>query len=335
MDHSPFDSRRWIVVGDKAILKGAIESDVRHLFNTFGRQPDPSFRAFAHVWEQTNFDLIHFACPDKNGRNNFMQALYQVVLEYLPAPSLTVRAGVLYMLYLLYFTQPSVWEPIQIHITFSTFRALGQMVQSAASNESLKACGYIFHRMLEEDTFSFSAVEWELDTGSQWGGIENSDEGVERELMKVEKEMLSDNMNGLLDQTMFANLSQLTSSYEEKKRLLLPTPQANVATRRILEAASIPQPEALSNVMMSSPLVKDSRDSVRELGGKLYDYQEAQMRRLKGLPPDSKSQSRPAFEPLASLSSSRPLNERRSQIRQLDFSNRRWQPHYLRDRQHS
>ncbi|RUS17039.1 small nuclear RNA activating complex, subunit SNAP43-domain-containing protein [Endogone sp. FLAS-F59071] len=174
-DPHNFDPRNSIVIGHTAISRSALEADLRLLMLAFQRKQSYSFTSFADTWKEYNFSLIHFACPEKNGREGFVQTLFQIVLGYFSSSLLEMQLGVFYALYLLYFTQPENWDRVGIRVTLCKapfLKAYLHKTNTTLSNQpptwkslhnlyvycsqwDITDAVYVFNRLKEEGAFQF------------------------------------------------------------------------------------------------------------------------------------------------------------------------------------
>ena len=116
------------------------------------------FTSFADVWKERTFSLVHFACPEKLGRPVFMQTLYQIILSYntMNTRLLEVKLGVLYGLYLLYFTQPEVFPKEKIRLTLTSWKEFFELYKYSKQYDLYDAV-YIYEKMRKERIFEFVA----------------------------------------------------------------------------------------------------------------------------------------------------------------------------------
>ncbi len=150
-----------IILGSEVILRSALEQDVRTLMVSYQKKQAYDFTSFADVWKERTFSLVHFACPEKLGRPVFMQTLYQIILSYntMNTRLLEVKLGVLYGLYLLYFTQPEVF-PIfpkeKIRLILTSWKEIFELYKYSKQYDLYDAV-YIYEKMRKEHIFEFVA----------------------------------------------------------------------------------------------------------------------------------------------------------------------------------
>jgi len=91
-----------------------ITGEVKSLLNSFHQKGEVSFKAFRQLWKEMHISDVHHnhTSPDSSSPSDppaeYMHALYYTFLSYLfldPQPAFIVRVGVIYGIYLLYYTQ--------------------------------------------------------------------------------------------------------------------------------------------------------------------------------------------------------------------------------------
>ncbi|RUO96597.1 small nuclear RNA activating complex, subunit SNAP43-domain-containing protein [Jimgerdemannia flammicorona] len=322
-----FDSRNSIIIGHTAISKSALEADLRLLMLAFQRKQSYKFSAFADTWKEYNFSLIHFACPEKNGRENFMQALFQIVLGYFSSSLLEMQLGVFYALYLLYFTQPENWERVGIRVTLSTWKSLHNVYVYCAQ-WNIPDTVYVFHRLKTEGAFQFCASVLDRTANGTAEAEDGENESIERQLSEIEKEVMTGGLGGLNNTTILNELTDFAKRYTETKQRLVTTPQATIFARSMLagESEEEPDPSVLTNWMVTSALNADSTESIMQIRAAVDRFKEERLQRARagyyaGAVGLAEGPAR-----AGELNGNRPLNERRAQIRQSDYTNRGYIP---------
>ncbi|CAB4408328.1 unnamed protein product [Rhizophagus irregularis] len=145
-----------IILGIEVISRSALEQDVKTLMISYQKKQAYDFTSFTDVWKERTFSLIHFACPEKLGRPVFMQTLYQIFLSYnvMNTRLLEIKLGILYGLYLLYFTQPEVFLKERIRLTYATWQQIFELYKYCKQYD-LHDAVYIYEKMRKERVFEF------------------------------------------------------------------------------------------------------------------------------------------------------------------------------------
>ncbi|CAG8574298.1 12563_t:CDS:2 [Acaulospora morrowiae] len=209
-----------IIVGGEAISRAALEFDVRLIMH---RKCD--FTTFTSVWSHYNFSLIHFACPEKTGRSVFMQNLYQLFIGYYHTSRLVeVKLGVLYGIYLLFFTQPDNLEKIRIRISLSMYSGYCQQ-------HDLFDAEYIYERLVAESAFELVAV---VDPCGEYGRDRRKKRGmIPNSISEIKREMTMAPMGEFENPDSLDKLEQIANQYYAKKRKIADTEEAKVASRKV------------------------------------------------------------------------------------------------------
>ncbi|KAJ2162105.1 hypothetical protein GGF46_000980 [Coemansia sp. RSA 552] len=241
------DSKSVLNLGRTGVYLSAIEGDIRTLMRTFQRLQSFDFESFREVWKALNFSLIHFVATEKNSRQNFMRTAYRLILgHFQPSAILEIRVGVLYALYLMYFTQPVNFPNIRIRITMEKWAMLTQMYRSCAETDMHDAV-YIFDRLVEDG--AFEQVAW-LDSNEGILRLDGDEDGVNDKiasrLTQIEHEVMGSAQGGLGDMAASKHQIGLSDNYRENKRRLVNTQLVTQATREFYQAEF--GPEALRGI---------------------------------------------------------------------------------------
>ncbi|ORX41919.1 hypothetical protein BCR36DRAFT_363385 [Piromyces finnis] len=146
-----------LVIGDIAIEKKAIENDLRYLLQEFIKLKSLKFKDFVNLWEELDFTLIQFICTDKNYRNKYLMGLYEIPISYLiQFNNAYMDIGNLYILYMLYYTQPNAFPKVLIKITQYVWIKLCN-INEWAKKHNLYDTMYIFYKMKYDQIFEFVA----------------------------------------------------------------------------------------------------------------------------------------------------------------------------------
>ncbi|KAJ2006319.1 hypothetical protein GGI04_000694 [Coemansia thaxteri] len=231
------DTKNVVNLGRTSVYVSAIEGDVRTLMRTFQRLQAFDFESFCEVWKQLNFSLIHFVATEKNSRQNFMRTTYRLILSHFqPGAILEIRIGVLYALYLVYFTQPVNFPNINIRVTMDMWSMLTKLYQYC--NESdIRDVVYVFDRLMSDGAFDL--VAW-LDDNEGILRLDGEEEGVSAKvagkLAQIEHEVMGSSQGGLADLAASKRQILLSDSYRNNKRRLVNTSLIDQATRMFYAA---------------------------------------------------------------------------------------------------
>ncbi|KAJ3109971.1 hypothetical protein HDU96_007001 [Phlyctochytrium bullatum] len=140
----------------------ALESDMLQPLNAFDALPqgsDKSFRSFKEAWDRSGLVLVHTICTDAEYRMLFMNTLYGLAIGwFLDRFDAVTRAASIFMLYMLYTTQPN--ETIaSIRITPTSFSKLLDFVEVCAGNPTMRDVYVVYQKLWTSHAFLFVATE--------------------------------------------------------------------------------------------------------------------------------------------------------------------------------
>ncbi|KAJ2615323.1 hypothetical protein H4S08_001287 [Coemansia sp. RSA 1365] len=232
------DDTKYVVnLGRTGVYLSAIEGDVRTLMRTFQRLQSFDFESFAEIWKALNFSLIHFVATEKNSRQNFMRTTYRLILYHFQSDAiLEIRVGVVYALYLMYFTQPVNFPNINIRVTMEMWTMLTKLYQYC-SEADIRDVVYVFDRLVDEG--AFEQVAW-LDDNEGILRLEGDEDGsnakMAARLAQIEHEVMGSSQGGLGDMATNKQQIALSEAYRDNKRQLINTRLVNQATREFYAA---------------------------------------------------------------------------------------------------
>ncbi|KAJ1964730.1 hypothetical protein GGI12_001236 [Dipsacomyces acuminosporus] len=226
------DKKRVVNLGRTSVFLSAIEGDVRTLMRTFQRLQAYDFESFSEVWRLLNFSFIHFVATEKNTRQNFMRAIYRVVLSHFqPQAILEIRIGVIYALYLLYFTQPVNFPNINIRVTVDIWSELTNLYQYCNESE-IRDVVYVFDKLIADGAFDL--VAW-IDDNEGILRLEGDDDGVSSKvvtkLAQIEHEIMGSSQGNVADPVSSKRQMALSDGYRNAKRRLINSNLVDQATR--------------------------------------------------------------------------------------------------------
>ncbi|KAJ2909574.1 hypothetical protein GGI21_001747 [Coemansia aciculifera] len=231
------DTKNVVNLGRTSVYVSAIEGDVRTLMRTFQRLQAFDFESFCEVWVQLNFSLIHFVATEKNSRQNFMRTTYRLILSHFqPGAILEIRIGVLYALYLMYFSQPVNFPNINIRVNMEMWSMLTKLYQYCNETD-IRDVVYVFDRLMADGAFDL--VAW-IDDNEGVLRLDGEEEGVSRKvagkLAHIEHEVMSSAQGGLGDLAASKRQILLSDAYRNNKRRLVNTSLVEQATREFYAA---------------------------------------------------------------------------------------------------
>ncbi|KAJ1801441.1 hypothetical protein LPJ59_000279 [Coemansia sp. RSA 2399] len=227
------DSTKSVLnLGRTGVYLSSLEGDVRLLMRTFQRLQAYDFASFCEVWKALDFSLIHFVATEKNSRQNFMRTAYRLLLgHFQPSAILEIRIGVVYALYLMYFTQPVNFPNINIRVTMELWVLMTQLYEYCKEAD-IRDVMYVFDRLVSEG--AFEQVAW-TDDNEGVLRLEIDEDGVSgrvaSKLADIEHEVMGSGQGGLGDLAASKRQIILSDAYRNNKRRLINTQLIEEATR--------------------------------------------------------------------------------------------------------
>ncbi|KAJ2345599.1 hypothetical protein IWW50_000727 [Coemansia erecta] len=231
------DSKSVVNLGRTGVYLSAVEGDVRTLMRTFQRLQSFDFESFREIWKALNFSLIHFVATEKNSRQNFMRTTYRLILSHFQAGAiLEIRIGVIYALYLMYFTQPVNFPNINIRVTMDMWVMLVKLYEYCREAD-IRDAVYVFDRLV--GVGAFEQVAW-LDENEGILRLDGDDDGastrVASKLAQIEHEVMGSAQGNLGDLAASKQQIALSEAYRNNKRRLVNTGLIVQATQEFYAA---------------------------------------------------------------------------------------------------
>ncbi|KAI9137119.1 small nuclear RNA activating complex, subunit SNAP43-domain-containing protein [Paraphysoderma sedebokerense] len=169
-----------VYCGTYGLKISAVSSDIQRLLEAYLSVNTTEFPAFKKIWTDINFSFIHFGCTDKHGREDFMNVVYAITLgQWLSlsddqdsgsaevsenVKSLCVRTNiaVIFMLYLLYHTQPDLFPKYLIRTTIGQYKRLTDFLDHLIKDEmepEHRDAVYVLNLLFKLPAFYVSAWE--------------------------------------------------------------------------------------------------------------------------------------------------------------------------------
>eukprot|EP01080_Neovahlkampfia_damariscottae_P001144 gene1144-10658_t len=184
--------------------------DIRDILLSYEEKDSFTFQDFKSVWKEKTFSLIFEGKPDDVDHSIFVQELYCTCLGYLLyQQSQNLKVSIIYILYLLYNTQP--YSPkTKINVSIELYEEIVKTKIFAHENNLLE-CYYIIQKMNESKSFNFTSfVQTDPLLSSLQPQNSNSNElNVPSELLNVS------HLKNCLD---FDLLDSIKLEYEKEKQ---------------------------------------------------------------------------------------------------------------------
>lgn len=140
---------------DAAIQK-SVCLDISNIFARYYQENSqlPTYKQFESFWIQHNFSYLHYCCLVPEQRPFFMQLLFGTLLSHLNEDSASCCL-IIYSLFLIFKTQPSIWKREKIFITCRQWDLIVFNLRRMQQLTDLVAC---FDELVgEEEAFEFVA----------------------------------------------------------------------------------------------------------------------------------------------------------------------------------
>ncbi|KAJ1921717.1 hypothetical protein H4219_000450 [Mycoemilia scoparia] len=216
------DGKTVLNVGRTGVFLSAIEGDIRSLLRSFQKLQTYDFESFGKVWKDMNFSLIHFVATEKHARNNLMQCLYRTVLSHFRQGAiLEIKVGVVYALYLLYYTQPSTFGKSSIRVTMDMWKMWSELYVYC-KDSNMREMVYCIDRMRDDSVFEF--VAW-IDDNEGLIMIDDGGSGIQAKatgiLNQIERSVMASSQGGIADPITSKRRLELVEEYIQLKKRLL------------------------------------------------------------------------------------------------------------------
>ncbi|CAO3683115.1 unnamed protein product [Umbelopsis ramanniana] len=271
------DSEPTFTVGSEAISRNAIERDIFLLIGSFAKQKVHTLDTFSNIWKDYNFSLIHFACPDQQGRPMFMQAINEAILEHFRFETTSIRLGVIFSLYLTYFSQPDIWPREPIRVTAETWTSILDFMEQCDRNK----CGADGHdalnKLMNDEAFKFCATQSVINTNIYDQHFSFEVQAIDDFLQDVRKRHWKNNISSYMNNEKLDAVDALSRKYMDAKKELFNTRQGTLAAQKVMkDLANIQEtnPTHLRRVLQSSSLGHGDEEfvsSIREIVSRYED----------------------------------------------------------------
>ncbi|KAK3825384.1 MAG: small nuclear RNA activating complex, subunit SNAP43-domain-containing protein [Benniella sp.] len=239
----PFPSpTECVPLGRTGIYSRAIHDDVQKLIRAYEEKDRTDFPTFSTIWEEQEFSMIHFGCGERIAREQFMSVLYERFLEYLaPEEVFTAQVGAIYGLYLLYFTQPTIFKKVPIRLNIPTWQNM-EMLYQLGFEYDITDLIFIIHKLRQRGAFVYVAqntgITKELKQESQ-----SLRDRTEKALIRMEKKM---NETPFVPyHTMLTDLKTIASRYIQVKSDIVSVSLARRASEMVMARLIESNPSSL------------------------------------------------------------------------------------------
>ncbi|KAI9483195.1 MAG: small nuclear RNA activating complex, subunit SNAP43-domain-containing protein [Benjaminiella poitrasii] len=267
------------------IDQSAIENDVEYILYCFISRPNQSFNDFDDLWNKLHFHFVHFACVKREFRATFMDAFFASFLDHFSSPLTSIKCGVLFSIYFLYITQPNIWGKNRIRVTKDLFSQLFDFYVESIRSESNIEAALIFDKLRNMEAFLFVA-EQEQDPFKVQERIEfDKVIGVDKKLRELKRKKIDNDPLKLCSESDLEEFSNLAKTYQVAKRETYHTPQATLATQRMLkETLNVKETRIrlLQNVLLANSFTKDETDTMKRILNLGQQMLNSKRRKLEG-----------------------------------------------------
>ncbi|MCJ8743696.1 hypothetical protein PDJAM_G00097030 [Pangasius djambal] len=137
------------------------KSDCEELLGRFQQTESVRYEAFAAIWRVMDFSSVFCGMTTNYEKRPFSRLVFTTVYDYfLPPYSFQIRVGALYMLYSLYFSQPT-WPKEKIWIALKDWMCIQMFVSDAISCQHLDVV-YVYKKLVFEKAFFYAAMPNQL-----------------------------------------------------------------------------------------------------------------------------------------------------------------------------
>ncbi|KAF9354419.1 Small nuclear RNA activating complex, polypeptide 1, 43kDa [Mortierella sp. NVP85] len=213
-----------VPLGRTGIYSRAIHDDVQKLIRAYEEKERTDFPTFSTIWEEQEFNMIHFGC------------------EYLaPEEVFMAQVGAIYGLYLLYFTQPTIFKKVPIRLNIPAWQNM-EMLYQLGFEYDVTDLIFIIHKLRQRGAFVYVAqntgITKELKQESQ-----SLRDRTEKALIRMEKKM---NETPFVPyHTMITDLKTIASRYIQAKADIVSVSLAKRASEMVMARLVESNPSSL------------------------------------------------------------------------------------------
>lgn len=135
-----------------------VRTDFETLLQKFTETESVRYEEFAAIWRDMKFSLLCAGRQDDREVQDFVDECFKIALKFcLPPHNFQIRVGGLYILYGIYFTQPTV-KRRKIRVTQDIWNKILEFQSEAHQQEHLDV-EFIFHKLRYLEAFQYCATE--------------------------------------------------------------------------------------------------------------------------------------------------------------------------------
>ncbi|KAK3808036.1 MAG: small nuclear RNA activating complex, subunit SNAP43-domain-containing protein [Linnemannia elongata] len=215
------------------LLTAALTKDIHGLIQAYKEKNSYEYSPFATLWKSRKFSLIHFACNDTQSRDIFINGLTELLFRYYLSPreTMTVHAGAVYALYLLYFTQPTSFPKVPIRLTIHAWHLLETVYKQAFTHKASDLI-YVIRKMRDSNAFVYVAQEIPVNKPVM-GNNEYVASEVEKKLIHTERAMQDSVLVPI--EPLLSDLSSLAGQYRKAKMGLVSLALARRSSELVMQ----------------------------------------------------------------------------------------------------
>ncbi|KAH7059796.1 small nuclear RNA activating complex, subunit SNAP43-domain-containing protein [Linnemannia elongata] len=233
------------------LLTAALTKDIGGLIQAYKEKNSFEYPPFATLWKSRQFSLIHFTCNDPQSRDTFIDGLTEVLFRYYLSPreTMTVHAGAVYALYLLYFTQPTSFPKVPIRLTIHAWHVLESIYKQAFVHKATDLI-YVIRKLRDSHAFVYVAQGTPV-SKPVMGNNEFVASEVEKKLIQTERAMHDEVLVPI--EPLLSDLSSLAGQYRKAKMGLVSLALARRSSELVMQQLLRAKPTDM-NLKEAKPL---------------------------------------------------------------------------------
>ncbi|KAI8371041.1 hypothetical protein BD560DRAFT_395901 [Blakeslea trispora] len=213
-----------------------------------------------------------------------MSAFFSCFLDHFKSNIPSMQSAVLFSIYFLYLSQPTVWGKNRIRVTQELYTSLFEFYyQSIISSTNLEAA-FLFDQLRRSEAFLFVAKE-QLDkeihqTRQEFAKPIEMNHALESLKMRT----IQHSPLGLCSDSHLTEYRTLANEYQQAKQKTFYTPQATLATQQKLrESTRVTEdrPRLLQNVFMKGTLAQDETNTMKQIIQSSQQFLNAKRRKME------------------------------------------------------
>ncbi|KAK3845806.1 MAG: small nuclear RNA activating complex, subunit SNAP43-domain-containing protein [Linnemannia gamsii] len=244
------DNNDCLAFNKTALYTSALRSDISDLMEAYKENDSMEYTPFATLWKSRQFSLLHFVSLEPQSRYTLISGLYQVLFGYLSSEeTLSVHAGAVYGLYLVYFTQPTSLKKIPIRLTIDAWHIV-ETVYKQAFDQGAADLIYTIRKLRDSNAFVYVAQEEPI-SRPLLSANEFVADHLERTLIQAESAMQSNTLVPI--EPLLSGMSSLAAEYRKAKAGLVSLALARRSSEIVMQQLLRSKPTNM-NVKDAKPL---------------------------------------------------------------------------------